>query len=297
MFIDSVSAPKVHNINTSWPVSWVRSWCSYGRRFLVGLILCVASGFVNSSLADSYDLDDVTKRLGTALTEAHIHEVTAADFVDAGGRVTLQGVFLSDRLLALLEAQKAFQRVDRSPLRQDVYSEKILTIDSFEKAERNAARGLGAEGLIVGTIDQNAGYLSVTITALSVSTGQRINQWTISVARTPFLDDLATHPIRPNGPIYVSGQNGVKTPTCLYCPPPRYTEAARKNHVHGHVILSAIIEPSGRAVKIGEIRGLSDGLTEEAINVVQQWKFRPGHDAKGSPVPVMVSIEVVFRDF
>jgi Gram-negative bacterial TonB protein C-terminal len=46
---------------------------------------------------------------------------------------------------------------------------------------------------------------------------------------------------------------------------------------------------------VWEVRGLSDGLTEQAIKVVRQWRFKPGQDMDGNPVDVMVPIDVSFR--
>ena len=65
--------------------------------------------------------------------------------------------------------------------------------------------------------------------------------------------------LHPNGPIYLLGQNGVSTPSCLYCPNPQYSEQALKNRVEGTAVVEAIIDASGRAKQVWEVSGLSDG--------------------------------------
>jgi len=62
-------------------------------------------------------------------------------------------------------------------------------------------------------------------------------------------------------------QDGVSTPDCAYCPFPKYSEAARKNKIEGTVVVEAMIDTSGRATKVWEVRGLPDGLTQQAIDV------------------------------
>jgi hypothetical protein len=56
----------------------------------------------------------------------------------------LQGAFLADHFVALLEAKGAFQVLDRSPLRKALYERQIIPESAFERAELEAARGTGA---------------------------------------------------------------------------------------------------------------------------------------------------------
>jgi TonB family protein len=261
--------------------------------FLV-LIFCLVFGFAGTAFAQSRSLEDTATRLGDVLRDAQTRTVVVADFVGAGDGVTLQGVLLADRLFALLEPQNPFRTLDSSRLRRGLYSGQLLTGSAFEKAEMEAAHAAGAEVLIAGRIEQQSKTMSVTITASNVSTKQRIEQWTLSIPRTRSLDQLATQSIQSSGPIYVLNQNGVSTPTCVYCPYPQYSEAARKKQLQGDVVVMTIIGPTGRAEKIWEVRGISDGLTEEAIKIVRHWRFKPA-DLNGNPVSVMVPIDVSFR--
>jgi TonB family protein len=153
----------------------------------------------------------------------------------------------------------------------------------------------GAEVVVTGNIEQDTKVVKINITALTVSTGQNIAQRTFAVPRTPSLADLATRFVQPDGPIYLVGQNGVSMPACIYCPTPQYTNEARKNRLEGKVVVTAIIDPSGKADKILEVRGLSDGLTEQALAVVRKWRFKPAQDSNGKTVTVMVPLDVSFR--
>jgi outer membrane biosynthesis protein TonB len=129
--------------------------------------------------------------------------------------------------------------------------------------------------------------LIITITASNVSSGKQMEQRSASLPRTRSLDELAIEPVRPKGPTYLLGQDGISTPSCLYCPTPHYSEQALKHKIEGTAVVEAIIDRSGRAQRVWEVRGLSDGLTEQAMDIVRHWRFK--HDSRGCHVSVAVS--------
>ena len=88
--------------------------------------------------------------------------------------------------------------------------------------------------------------------------------------------------------------NGVSAPRAIYDPEPEYSEEARRIRYQGVVVLSLIVDPSGRARNIHIVRALGLGLDQKAIEAVQKWKFEPGMK-DGRPVAVAVTVEVNFR--
>jgi len=86
----------------------------------------------------------------------------------------------------------------------------------------------------------------------------------------------------------------VKAPEVIFRVEPGYTEPARRSRVQGVVILEAIIDRAGNVSDVRVIKPLPDGLDEEALRAVRQWKFRPGTQ-NGVPVPVIFSLTVNFR--
>lgn len=88
--------------------------------------------------------------------------------------------------------------------------------------------------------------------------------------------------------------NGVTAPRAIYDPDPEYSEEARKAKYQGTVILSLIVDPSGRAKNIQIARSLGMGLDEKAIDAVAKWQFAPGMK-DGHAVAVRVNVEVNFR--
>ncbi len=93
-------------------------------------------------------------------------------------------------------------------------------------------------------------------------------------------------------PRHVGGD--VRKPEKISAPQPQYTDADRKRRIQGVVIVQAIIDDWGcvRATRV--IEGLSEGLDEEALKAIRQWRFRPA-TLNGEPVAVYYNLTVNFR--
>jgi periplasmic protein TonB len=87
---------------------------------------------------------------------------------------------------------------------------------------------------------------------------------------------------------------GVSAPVPIFQPEPEYSEEARKAKWQGTVMLSLVVDESGKAVGIKVTKSLGLGLDEKAIEAVQKWRFKPG-TKDGKAVPVIASVEVNFR--
>ena len=87
---------------------------------------------------------------------------------------------------------------------------------------------------------------------------------------------------------------GVSAPSVLFKVEPEYSEEARKAKFQGTVVLSIVVDPSGKARDIRVVRPLGLGLDEKAIEAVMKWRFKPGQK-DGAAVPVRASVEVNFR--
>jgi protein TonB len=94
-----------------------------------------------------------------------------------------------------------------------------------------------------------------------------------------------------DGPLRVGGD--VKAPQVIKRVEPKYTDTARKARVTGVVIVEAIIDKNGNVDSAKVLKGLDLGLTEQAVEAVKQWKFRPG-TLNGEPVDVIFNLTVNF---
>jgi TonB family protein len=97
-----------------------------------------------------------------------------------------------------------------------------------------------------------------------------------------------------NGPVQ-PGVHVASLPSCDYCPAAEYSDAARKKHLEGTVVLQTIVQPDGSATDMQVVKSSDPELTQMAMDGVSRWRFKPARDADGEPVPYREAIEVSFR--
>jgi len=112
----------------------------------------------------------------------------------------------------------------------------------------------------------------------------------IGVAVIAFATQIASPPPTP-----VKPGPGITEPRLLSNKEPKYTSAAMLAHVQGSVELEVVVRIDGTVGEVRVTKPLDPGLDQEAIVAAKQWRFRPGHDAAGTPVPVLVTIILDFR--
>jgi TonB family protein len=87
--------------------------------------------------------------------------------------------------------------------------------------------------------------------------------------------------------------SGSMRPTILYREKARYTEEARRQKIQGSVILLATFTADGRLTNIRVLKGLPEGLTQEAIKAAQHIRFNPA-TRNGAAVTVQARLEYNF---
>jgi TonB family protein len=91
----------------------------------------------------------------------------------------------------------------------------------------------------------------------------------------------------------------IKGPVPISMPAPPYTPQAKKDKVQGAIVAAVDVDASGNVagVKLTAVslsRDLTDGLDESVLQALPTWKFKPAMK-KGEPVPVKVTVHVVFN--
>jgi TonB family protein len=102
-------------------------------------------------------------------------------------------------------------------------------------------------------------------------------------------DDDAPAPIGENA----ATRQHIEEPKRIKYVEPVYPEPARLAHVHGLVVLQALITPSG-CVRSLEVDLSHRALTWAAMSAVSQWRYTPTR-LNGVPVPVHMTVTTNFR--
>ena len=95
------------------------------------------------------------------------------------------------------------------------------------------------------------------------------------------------------GRVYLGRQVDRKA-RLLARPEPVYPRRARGKNVQGTVVLRVVLAASGKVEKIAVLKGLPEGLTEEAIRVARRIRFTPA-EREGRTVSQSVIIEYNFN--
>lgn len=86
----------------------------------------------------------------------------------------------------------------------------------------------------------------------------------------------------------------VPMPVATHVPEPPYTPEARKGGLEGTVILSVVIDETGRVSQVSIKEPLGLGLDDNAAKAVEKWRFKPSM-IDGNPVAVRTLVEITFR--
>jgi TonB family protein len=83
-------------------------------------------------------------------------------------------------------------------------------------------------------------------------------------------------------------------PSVVYKVDPEYSQKARQAKINGSVTASLFVETDGTPSAIRIVKGIGDGLDEEAVYGIMQWRFQPA-TRNGKPHRQAATVNVNFR--
>lgn len=248
-------------------------------------------------------LSDLSAEFAKKLKHENPQMVAVADFTSTDGSPSMQGDYFAWLLTTALTVHDKNLPVAEYKAFQDALAKHKIT-----PSDLNAPEGLHQLGakvnvdfLITGTVELTPGDYRIHVTARRIADGSQLLDKTIVVQRTEFSDSLSEpFPPKVDYPFVKSGQGGGRVdqsfvPRCLYCPQPSYDDLARRKKVQGNSVLEVLISPEGQVAAIHPVKLLGYGLDEQAFNAIKNWKFKPASKPDGTPIAVIVPVEVTFR--
>ena len=122
--------------------------------------------------------------------------------------------------------------------------------------------------------------------------GKKLQEWRLRADSLSSFAEIASAP--PGTPAILSGKEVSVKARVLSKPEPQYTEEARRNQITGTVVVRAIFAANGKVIGVRVVKGLRDGLTEQAIKAARKIKFTPAFK-DGRPVSMFVQLEYSFN--
>lgn len=180
----------------------------------------------------------------------------------------------------------------------------FIPIDAYlPDVVKAVAASAGADILVTDTLLwQRDGY-EITSEVFDVPQNKRLEQFRARIPRPA--SDTSEDPLVFTDPqskvsLIVPRDKQARSPavvpaTCLNCPAVSYTPEARLGGIQGHVLLLVTVTERGTVENAGVIDGLDGGLTDQALEAVQAWRFKPAVGKDGKPFATRMPIEIPFH--
>jgi hypothetical protein len=261
---------------------------------------------------DQTQINSLADRLAHEIHTKHLKhrespKVLVTDFLNDQSLPNLFGQRFADDLSAALQSRlPANQLIPRKNFQDRLFTDALSPEDlkNKEAVEWYASQG-GANLVVTGHFsapkDNNTSTLELELT--SISEEEQLASIRADLTLPPggakVLALPGDWPAPPPERLCHTGANyrkppGRSAPQCVHCPPPSYTDAARRHKLDAHVVLLVQIDEQGHPTSDVVVSGAPYGLSGQAAKAVLQWQLSPG-TKDNQPVPTCIAVDVMFR--
>lgn len=266
----------------------------------VGAGVCAAvmavMGLCGTALGQQAQLDVLAKQVAGSLAGAKAERVVVLDFI-GDADVNALGEKLAEDFRAVLVKEGGGLKVEDRLVTMERVNEAELVTGNLRDANmvRWLYRNTPLSAWVAGLVERQGDVLKLTLQIHALGSGAANGEFSTAI---PLLDDLKALIEAPDADEFArmprSGVNGYSAVKCISCPSAVYSEAAARAQIQGTVILTMTIEKSGRVKDIRVKQGLPFGLTQQAIEAVEEWKYLPSRNAKNKKIEVRQEADVAF---
>jgi TonB family protein len=275
-------------------------------------IAALGLSVVPSTFAQLVQFKALTSRMADSIAQSKNRTAVVFDFASPDGTVGALGTELADEFSsALAGSGDRVQVEDRARVKQKLEDEYLQPGNINDPGVALWLAGdLGAQVLVLGRLDHQANIVNLSVSSYRAKDGKEIAAFKVAIPLTQDMTALTSETlavespddfISPNGKCISSGSPpcsitpGYSTPKCISCPAPAFSRDAVSRGAQGTVILLAVIDVDGKAKNIRVMRALPYGLSLQAAQTIQKWRFQPATGPDGVPAAVRQLIEVTFH--
>jgi TonB family protein len=274
---------------------------------LLSAVLCAAAagGFAPPALGQTpAEIEALAGRTAQRVTKTRQRHIFIAGLEGCQLDAEVCGRFETSLRAALEKAIPDVHFIKRENIINILEGRGFIALDAYLPGVLNAvATSAGADILVTDTLEwQSDGYELVSEVYDAVQ-GKKFDQFRVKIMRPA--QDSGNEPLVFKDPesgvsaIILRGKQfrsaAITFPTCERCPDASYSPAARTDRIQGTVQILETVTEQGLAEHLGVIDGLPEGLTDQALEAVRNWHFKPAIGKDGKPFAVRIPIEVTFR--
>ncbi len=269
------------------------------NRFLVLLIALILPSVRHPAVVQEAQIATLAHQVADSLSRAKVKRVAVFAFVGPDEPEALGQKLADDFREALSKSAHDFQVVDRPRLLTILGKTAAL---SASVNDANTAswflRDSDVDSFVIGSAYRENVGLQIVLQAFHVRGAREISNFEAPIELTDSLKALVgvsrgrEFATWPRG-----GENGYSSPVCLSCPQLQYHGPPIPGLYQKSVVLEITVDEEGHARHIRVKKALLNGMTEEAIATVKDWRFKPSMGPDGKPAAVRMIVQVTLKSY
>jgi TonB family protein len=270
--------------------------------FLCAAAICTFSlpGFAQTPA----EIEPLASRTAQRVAKTRQQHIFVAGLAGCQLEAEVCAMFETSLRTALEKAVPGAHFVKRENVINILEGRGFIALDAyFPDVLKAVATSAGADILVTDTLEWQSGGYDLTSEVYDAVQGKKLDLFRTKIARPEA--DPASEPLVYKDPesgasmIIFRGKQPrapvVESPVCDRCPNPSYTPEAQADRIQGRVLLQVTITEQGAVDQVGVIDGLAGGLTDQALEAVRNWHFKPAIGKDGKPFAARMPLEVTFR--
>jgi TonB family protein len=232
-------------------------------------------------------------------------KILVADFPNRRNQWNILGQQFADALSDALQSRLGPAAIlPRAQFQQRMRAAGIALDDlRNDKTLQWQATQLGVTHVLTGRLARNDDLTNLDLTLTSIAAPSQHATASAILSLPADMEKLVHEPLDwppdPAAPIVCPAttdnhDHSVTIPKCILCAPPSYTDAARKAHWQGNLLLKLSINDQGLVTSAVTLAGAPYGVDDQALATLRTWQFQPA-TRDGQPIPTCVSVEVTLR--
>jgi len=289
---------------------------------VISLAVLLIFSIVPSAHAQKEQVNTIASQMAGAIANsklkiaAKLKTVIVFDFTsDDPTLLPLGAVFADDLSTAIATSDPKLRVEDRARLKQMMSDNGLGSSNILNPGIAIwLAHDLGAQVLLLGTLERNAQNVNVSITSYRATDGKAISGFKITI---PLSDEvkglipesttdeslknpasgagmcltiMSADPAATSSAFPCAGKDGYSSPKCIRCLNASFSDAAVEHGITGTVVLIAVVDQNGAVTDISVKKALPWGLTKQAIQTVETRKLQPATGPDGKPAAVRIEI-------
>lgn len=251
------------------------------------LVPCMAN-----SAGISDERASIAQKIADAMPHFGVHTLYVPDFCDSNSQPNGPGGYFAAIFSSLLQKRtKNFAVVSRIAAHSFMLNNHWTDCDLLKpEVLPKFTTALDADAILTGGVTAEKNYFLIDL-MLRDASGKPQVHWVYQELYSP--NTLSSFPAAASSagwPFYFPALDGVTYPK-----PVKWQNLANPPNKFGTIVISLLVTSDGNVDQARVVQKLDSREDADCLKEVQKWRFDPGKNLDGTPVPVRISVYFRFR--